>query len=240
MITLYVGERAQAIDAIRLAIQAHQKKYPNARAVRFEENEATFAVVEEAMGSGSLFGAPTIVFCEGVFAGTERETFLRALEIFARSPNTILFFEEKALKPLRTAFEATGARIEEFTKKETKEVERGPRVFALADAFIARDKRSAWTLLTQVLREGAEAEEVHGTLVWALKMAILSRKLPKAEAVKAGVKPFVYGKYGKGSLKWEEGEQERALRELKDMYHDAHRGAFALADALERYILGSK
>jgi hypothetical protein len=80
-------------------------------------------------------------------------------------------------------------------------------------------------------------EMVHGTVFWAWKSMYLCLTLPKEEVIKTGMKDFTYRNYSRFAQNYSTKELEDRLRELKEMYHRAHRGEGDFEVLLERFIL---
>jgi DNA polymerase III delta subunit len=111
--------------------------------------------------------------------------------------------------------------------------------FAMADALVARDKKKAWVEYRRTVESGSAPEEIHGTIFWAMKMLYLCAHCDKDEAIKAGVSAYNYQRYLLNSKKYLGNELDDKLRELKNMYHDAHRGEGDLDALLEQFVLNA-
>ncbi len=124
----------------------------------------------------TLFGGTRTFVLVGPLAAREDE-FLDLAEVFAESPHTFIFEEEKLLKAPTTALEKVGATIE---IKKTDKKDRGFDPFGLTYALGSRDRKKLWLALTQSLAAGEKAEAVAGLLAWkarAMGNAQLSRQL---------------------------------------------------------------
>ncbi len=109
-------------------------------------------------------------------------------------------------------------------------------IFALTDAFGARDKRSAWVLYRKALAAGMAPEEVFYKIVWQIKSLLLAKKTGTAD--EAGMKAYPYSK-AKGYLKNFQGnELEDLSEELVIGYHNARRGKEEIETLLEKMLLG--
>lgn len=118
---------------------------------------------------------------------------------------------------------------------DTQEEKGGYSIFALTDAFSARDKKQTWVLLQKAL-EHADPEEVHGTLWWQVK-TILQVATENVGAESLGMKPFVYKKALAALKKFSKEEMVTIAQELLAVYHDAHRGEGDFAMKLEQLVL---
>ncbi len=133
----------------------------------------------------ALFGGKQTFVLEGALAGERGEEFLDLLEVFAESPHTFIFVEEKLLKGPRDALVKAGAKIEEVKKEKGMDLPAGRRefdTFGVAAALGAKDKKKLWLGLVQSFAAGEKAEAVAGLMCWKarqMKNADLSRQLIK-------------------------------------------------------------
>ncbi|MEK7108962.1 MAG: hypothetical protein AAB919_00805 [Patescibacteria group bacterium] len=155
----------------------------------------------------ALFGGAQTFVLRGALASERGGEFLDMLDVFAESPHTFIFVEEKLLKAPTMALEKAGAKIEVLKKSaqggSASGRERGFDPFGLTYALANRDRKKLWLALSQALRAGEKAEAVAGLLAW------------KARAM------------GDANLS----------RQLTWMYHDSHRGAGDLELLLEKFTL---
>ncbi len=123
----------------------------------------------------ALLGGARTFRMSGALAG--RDELLDLAEVFAESPHTFIFEEEKLLTAPTEALKKAGAKIEVAPAKKKEEP---LNIFALGGALAARDRKKLWLLLLQALRGGASPEAVAGVLAWKarqMKDAELSRQL---------------------------------------------------------------
>jgi hypothetical protein len=129
----------------------------------------------------ALFGGKQVFVLEGALNSERREEFVDLLEVFAESPHTFVFREEKLLKAETDALKKAGAKIE---------TEKGPPAggkkeyrfdqYGVASALASKDKKGLWLALMQSWRAGEKAEAVAGLMAWKarqMKDAALSREL---------------------------------------------------------------
>ncbi|KKU79406.1 MAG: hypothetical protein UY04_C0010G0023 [Parcubacteria group bacterium GW2011_GWA2_47_7] len=231
MIEIFIGEDTQtARKAIRKAI-GRVLGHESAGAQRFTDVGFDTQAANEAIFAQNLFGEKNTVVFDGILDAPETEGFYS--ESMLPSPNNIFIRETKPNKDILVIFKKIGA-VHDFplikkTKNETN--------FAIADAIAAREKKIAWVEFTKAKARGAAAEEIHGTIFWAIKLLYLCANCNKEEAIKAGVSPYNYSRYLTNSKKFLDTELEDRLRELKDMYHKAHRGEGDFDAMLEQYVL---
>ena len=125
----------------------------------------------------ALFGGDQTFVLEGALYSERGEEFLDLLEVFAESPHTFIFVEQKLLKAETDALKKAGA---------TVEIERAVKKdyvfdnFGVAGALGRKDKKSLWLGIIASFRAGERAEAVAGLLCWkarAMKDVKLSREL---------------------------------------------------------------
>lgn len=127
----------------------------------------------------ALFGGAQTYVLDGALNGERGEEFVELLEVFAESPHTFVFKEEKLLKAETDALKEVGAKIE-IEKAEKKEYRFDQ--FGVASALGNRDKKHLWLGLMQSWEAGEKAEAVAGLMCWkarAMKDVKLSRELVK-------------------------------------------------------------
>ena len=128
--------------------------------------------------TAALFGGARTFVLENAINSERQDEFLDLAEVFADSPHTFVFVEEKLLKAPTTALEKAGAKIEIVKKAASKE--RGFDPFGLTYALGSRDKKKLWLALMQSFRAGEKPEAVAGLLAWKARQmgdAKLSRTL---------------------------------------------------------------
>lgn len=228
---IFVGEDTQgARKALRNAVNNALLASGAASAQRFSDVGFDLAAAREAVFAQNLFGEVNTIVFDGVLDSKEGENFY--FTDIGTSPNHIFIRETAPNKDILAVLKEIGP-IREFlvTKKKPE------NNFALADAVAVRDKKTAWVLYVKAKERGSAAEELHGLIFWATKSLFLCARLAKEEAVKAGVSPYNYQRYLGYSKKFIASELEDRLRELRDMYHDAHKGQGDFDALLEQYIL---
>jgi len=125
----------------------------------------------------ALFGGAQTFVLEGALASERGEEFVDLLEVFAESPHTFIFVEEKLLKAPTDALKKVGAKIEiEKTPKKEYRFDQ----FGIAEALGRRDKKGLWLGLMHSWRAGEKPEAVAGLMCWKarqIKDVKLSREL---------------------------------------------------------------
>lgn len=189
---------------------------------------------EDLAAGDSLFGTVrTFVFEDALDSDEGRESFLAAAGALAASPHLFVFRSGKLPKDVVSEIKKTDAKLWEILLPEKRKQE-GFNIFALADAFGERDKKKAWILFTDAVREGVAAEEIHGTIFWMVKSMVLTKRVA---AGYTGLSPYVLTKATRYAKGFSEEELAAILDQLVVIYHDAHRGLSDLDSDLERLIL---
>jgi DNA polymerase III delta subunit len=147
----------------------------------------------------------------------------------------VLIREVSLKKPLLAKIEKYGE-ISQFMLPK-KEKKNDFSAFALADAAMVRDRKTAWVEFEKSRRKGEAMEALHGMLFWAFKTLTAVATLPKADALASGIKANSYTSGLRGMEKYKPAEICTRLDDLKDMYHRAHRGECDLEYSLEQFLL---
>ncbi len=125
----------------------------------------------------ALFGGNQTFVLERALYSERGEEFMDLLEVFAESPHTFIFHEEKLLKAETEALKKVGAKIE-IEKVEKKEYRFDN--FGVAEALGKKDKKSLWLALVAAFRAGEKPEALAGLMAWKarqMKNSKLSREL---------------------------------------------------------------
>lgn len=185
--------------------------------------------LQESAAAQDLFGdTPVHVFRE--LEDDVYEFLFENIELFAKSPNTLIVQVAKVLKKQKDI--CAKADIEIFEVKKTEA--RGMPSFVLADDFLRRDKKAAFVALHDELAT-KPPEEVHGGLWYQMKnMALIFSGATEEES---GIHPFVYKKIKSASKSFSKKECDEILKELLEMNHKAHRGEVDFEIALEQFVL---
>ncbi len=104
----------------------------------------------ERAGASSLFGEEGVYLARNILA--EDESLLEVFPELVESASLFIFEEESATADVKKRAKEAGANVQEG-KAEAKE---RLNTFALADALGTRDKKKAWALLIEFLRQGAK------------------------------------------------------------------------------------
>ena len=238
MLKVFVGpDTAKARHALALAIEEFRKNNPNGLVSRFDGDHADPSEVSEALFAQSMFGDAACVVFDNLSEKAESCGLLvDILPDAAKSTNTVIVLEVNPKKEIRDLLKTHSKEIKEFLQKAAAS---DTAIFVLGDALGAKDKRTLWSTLVRLTREGYAPEELHGTLFWAAKSLFLAKTLTPGEAEAAGVKGYTYTKFSGYSQKWTEKELRDVLDQLKEVIHERgeQRGA-DLGILLEEFVLG--
>jgi DNA polymerase III delta subunit len=238
VIYLFHGsDKGRSLLKARELADALVKKRPGALVFRVQSDPWEEGRFAELLVSGGLFAPAHVVVLNGVLEyAAAAQAALAAVEDMRASGNVFVWVEgevdEPKLKTIVDAAEKVVASHAKATAAPAEEVNR----FALADAIVGRDKKTAWKLLIEALADAAP-EEIHGIVWWGVKSALLASRAATPE--EAGQKPFVHGKFKRMAAKWPEGELDRFGARLVDLYHRAHEGRGDLGKGMERLVLES-
>lgn len=253
---LYVHHGAhisQSIEKAKALIDSLRAKRPDAAFVRITSDDWNASIIEEHLGGQGLFTNKYIIYLDRVIENIEaKESFVDFIPAMQESPNIFIVCEGKLNIEFKKAFEKNAEKVvvsDETVKNSTygKSSQFGTSVqnsvagkkdfniFALADAFGARDRQKSWIIYREAVKNGLESESILGTLFWQAKSIALAAKCKTAG--EAGLKPFVFDKSKRFSMKYSNSELEKLLKDLIVVYHDGHRGLIGLESAIERMTL---
>jgi DNA polymerase III delta subunit len=159
-----IADKANAIVAELL------KKKPDASFFTLNDENWSDAAVDEYVGGQGLFENKYIVLVKNIFSGdgasaadkkARKEAFLEKIEAFAESPNVFIVAEGSTDKASLKKIEKYAQKVQEFSGKghdadgmmgaagktsPRKGDAAGFKIFDLADALGARDKKTLWRL----------------------------------------------------------------------------------------------
>jgi len=231
MLHLFYGtDRTSVRDAVSTHIEQHHP--PDAALATIDGDTFVPGVIEDALGATSLFGGEQWFIIDTPSNEPELQTAVcDSLAAMAASANTFLVIEGALLAADRKRYETHAASTQQFTAAKSERF----NLFALAEAYTARDKRKLWVLLQEARLSGARPEEIIGILWWQSKALRLAAATASAED--AGMKPFPYSKAQQALRNFAPGELERSAQTLLALYHDGHAGVSDIDTALEVWVL---
>ena len=113
--------------------------------------------------------------------------------------------------------------------------------FAICDAFAAKNKARAWTLLQEAILSGVPVEDVFFKILWQIKNLLLVKKLKKDGksniAEETGLHPFVIKKALMAGNNFSEEELVNYSGEMVRIYHEERRGICELPIELEKMLV---
>ncbi len=234
MLLAFVGDDTLAARAaLRNAVQRLQDEVPGANFVKFDDQNFSTSAALEAFAEGNLFAPKNIIIFDDILSHPEGEAFYLKQEL--STDHIVIVRETSPKKPVVTKLEKYGP-VSAFALPK-KEKKNDFSAFALADAAMVRDRKTAWVEFEKSRRRGEAMEALHGMLFWAFKTLTAVATLPKADALASGIKANSYSSGLRGMEKYKPAEICSRLDELKDMYHRAHRGECDLEYSLEQFLL---
>ncbi len=234
MLYLYYGTDSQKrAKAVHTLFADAEKKADTLSLVERDETNFSVAEILSLSESQSLFGESFFVVIEGS-QGTEGIS-KELLAHLAESAHHFVFSYANILKADRAPFEKTKAIIKEFAGALPK-IEKF-NVFALTDAFAARDKKNSWLLYTEAQEAAVSAQEIQGALFFTIKSMILAKSAKDAEST--GLHPFVFKKSLAASKKFTDTELHSLSSRLLKISREGLAGVCDLDIGLEQFILQS-
>jgi len=230
---IYGKDREKARARFRAAREELGKKYTDDRLV--VEGEVSDGFLDTIASSQGLFGDATLFVFDCVFdKKNEQEALLAHAGGLVSSANYFLILEPLLEKSIADEIKNAGGIMDECAAKKA-DFRPDFNIFSLGDALGARNKKELWVLYQEALSNGLSAEEISGTLFWAVKNIALMKTAKTGDD--CGLSPFVAKKSRGFAEKYSEEEIVDLSRSLVTMYHEAHRGGEPMEIALERFIL---
>ena len=228
MINLFIG-----FDTATAKAQAREEAQKAKRElIVFGEGAEAFERVPSYLVAQGLFSPKLALMLDRPLENSEgREIIKEHIDSFIESEIPV-FIIENALSAEDKKLFPKSIKPVEFGKKE-----KADRLlpFAMSDAFLKGDRKGAWIEFQKLMIGGAQIEEIHGTLSWAVRSALVAAKTAGPD--EAGLKPFVYTKSRRVAEKLGVEKVENISRRLVTLYHNARAGGADMALTLERLIL---
>ncbi|MGI9118128.1 MAG: hypothetical protein ACR2IQ_01095 [Minisyncoccia bacterium] len=203
------------------------EKHNNFVASFVDHNEPSFNL-NQYIDSVSLFDQKNLYQFVNFISDGGIDMLVKDAKPMVSSPNVFIFQETDITEPRRKKLEAVGFNVGKntnVTKKFSNEI------FALSDAIYARDKKNAWVTFQTLVKKFA-TEEIHGTILWAIKMMRVHMYASDLD-----IKPFVASNASLANKKYTSTEIDTMHRQLVRMYHDAHNGKIDFNITLEKWLL---
>ncbi len=225
-----VREKTQDLVATLL------KKRPDAQVFSMNDENFNEATLREYLGSQGLFSHKYIIVLSNLLGNKEtRDAILSNLKDFHESQHICIVREGSLEKAVVTKIEKHAEKVQECVSDEVVAKKEANNLFALCDAFGARDKKSLWVLYQKAKMDGVEDEQIHGILWWQVKAMLVSVKV--SSATQSGLSPFVFKKSQAYASHFSAAELREIGRQCIEIYHNARRGGATLDVALERFLL---
>ncbi|MEX0931453.1 MAG: hypothetical protein WDZ88_01745 [Candidatus Paceibacterota bacterium] len=234
MLHVYWGtDRESAREKSEKAFSTLQSKRSEAEVIVFDSDSWDVEKIKELIRAQGLFEKKYIIRITYALDKKERiEEFDSLIEDLGKSENAFVVLEESFLAPQKKKIEKHAFSYDEFAQKKKKFEE---NIFALADAYGAKDKKNLWLLYTQFMRKGIPPEELHGILLWQVKSITATYKAKTSD--EAGMKEYPFSKAKRFARNFTEEENSAHYDELIALYRNAHQGKYDLGVALERFML---
>jgi len=235
---IYGNNREQARTKLDALLNSLFAKKPNASFFKLNDRSCTEAGIEEMVGGQGLFENKYIVLLEGTLQNEDTKTVvLEWLKEIAGSQNIFIIFEGEVDKQTSAKIEKKAEKTLEFTLPKTAQKKDKFDMFALTDAFGARDKKRVWVLLQKAFLAGLSPEEIHSMLFWQTKTMLLAKHEDTAQ--NTGLNPFVFRKSKASAQKFTDSELRDLSLGLVLLYHDARRGNISFETGLEQFLLAN-
>jgi hypothetical protein len=233
MLTIYFGTDSMAL---RAELLKKVGAIDHATLVRFDETSIALPALEDTLGVKGLFEEQTVIVLDSVLEKMDvKEGVMQLLRNMHQSQNQYFLLAGDVLAADKKAFEKSGARLVERVGAK-KSTGFNNASFALADAVGRRDKKTAWVLYRKAVMSGASPQEICGTLIWQMRLVVLSYVATTASD--AGVSDFPFKKAVAFKRYHTEHEARRLLTYFLGIYHfdpDINTGNTELA--LEKILL---
>lgn len=229
MLYLFIGD-----DIVRAKEEA-LKRAKGHEVIRVGEGGESFAHVGGYLGQSGMFATKTALILDRPLDSAEgKELLFERGEVLVDSQSLVIaIIEDVTATELKKI--PAGAKVEKFETKTKTSEEVPPSVFALTDVYAVGDRKGTWVTYRKLIESGAQPEEIHGALAWAVRGMILAAKTKTAE--EAGMKDYPYRKAKGAVQKIGLAAAENTSRQLVQLYHDARMGRGALEDLLEVFLL---
>jgi hypothetical protein len=257
MIYLFYGTDQKKVgDQVQSIVNALKAKREFAQVFHVYADSFSKDDLEGLQSSGGLFFDKHVFVYKDLLTANKdiREYMTERLAGYISSPHMHIFVEdeldEKDLKGIEKYKEIT---IKKYNKpfSGVNAADIPKKIFSVVSAIaglrsLEKDKRTSvqrvnvWKTVDEIRRAGTAPEEFFGILWWRYRSMMQSRGVTQKVS---GLTPYSYteanklaGAYDKRA---EKGALQADMKELLDIYHDAHNGECEMWEALEGWILGA-
>ena len=210
MIYLLTGKNSKEIEKeVKNIVTSFLKENKNTSTQKFtgtniELHDLTYKSVGQ-----SLFGEKNIYIIND-FINDNANDFIKVINNFANSQDIFIFIEDTVKKDIEKEVALHGGTIKDF-----KVVEKNyDNPFAITDAIASRDKKLAWKLYLNEIKNGVDAMAVYGRFVWIAKTIYMIKKFEKENAASLAISPYVYTKTKQLSKNWTTNDIQEFYEEL--------------------------
>lgn len=218
---IYGSEREKARAKKDELLSVLRGKRPDAEVFLLNEDNFTAATLESLYSSQGLFEQKHIVVLDGLFLDKEvKQIILDSLCELASAESVFLLFEGVLDAKTAGAVEKHSAKT--FSFGEKKKEEKDGTAFLVADALLAKDRKSAWVNYQKALRKDIAPEAIHGAIFWKVKTALLAKK---------------NGGWNRDAKNFSEEELDKMLSRLVSIYHGIRLDGGEMETELEKFLL---
>jgi DNA polymerase III delta subunit len=215
-----------------------QEKRPDCTLIKIEDDTFNKDILEEHISGRGLFSEKYIIHLDRIIKNKEKEEIVAEyISEMSKSENIFIMSEGVIGTAILGKMEKCANKIVEVVEKNKIDKKKMNEVFSLADNFASKNKLKAWEIYRRLIYDGVETESIVGTLFWQIKSVIVADKSKTAS--EAGLNPFVFSKSKKFSSYWKSEELQNTMKEVVEMYHEAHRGRCNLEKRVELLILNN-
>ena len=235
MIFIYHGKDFEARNLQKnKMLDVLKKKRPDSVFLKVSDELFNESFLRQNIEAAGLFDEKNIFEISGVFLKKENEKLVQEyIEAMESSDNAFIFSEESISVKTKNLLEKHKIKNYEFEQK----VKGGAdlNIFSITDLFLKKDKKNIWLKYSEFLGGGVSEEEIFGVLFWSIKtLNIINSSNDISET---NLKPFVYNKNKKYLSSWKDGEAEKKMSEMINIYHNSRRGICDFKIELEKLIL---
>ncbi len=195
-------------------------------------DEVVLPELEEQAGNNGLFPETKLFVLHGFLENKDSEAWLwNQLDAGLFGNHHLVLVEQKLLAGPKKKLAKHQPIIKE---KKRATAGRDDSVFAITNALLVRDRKTAWVEYRKAIMAGKAPEEIMGLLWWQAKTMWMVAKLGE----KSGVKPFVLNKSKQAVQKYGgEAGVKKLAKKIVATYHDARLGGIPLEEGCERLLL---
>lgn len=244
MLYIYFGSDSDKVHSeAYAAITSLRHRKPDATFYKVESEQVAEHFIDELIESQGLFEQKYIIQLNQTFENkNSKDVVIDRLKQIAESNNIFIITEHKLTPAVQKKLKEHAHKVHEFNvvgeggQFGIAGAQSGTfNIFALADALGEKDKKRLWVLLQKSAHSRVSAEEIHGTLMWQIRMMLIAKQSKTAE--ECGVKPFVFNKAKRHAENYSLDELRELSQKFVAMYHNVRSGGAEVGVSLERLAL---